>query len=293
MSKAYPPLRKTYPPRTQASGTGRGVEPPARDRVAQHVSAAQAFAARSKVGILQARLNAANSGPNSVVQMGKIIKKAPRVTSWKQAKAKFYGASKNVKGKRKRISGDAEHLARERYVNKIYIRMMDEDKMSETAIDSLLNPMNWGKIKKLGSKRLKVSYDSWKGSIKSGTLREAQHIIPASIAMEYGLPNSFTNSFENGMMLTAGARRGKVQDSYSKSYLKTKKTKDYRKKVMHVGLNNRLAHPAYNALVRKKLNKYKTGSGKVTRANAVKVVKDLRALHYTRSKSVKYSDHLK
>jgi len=180
---------------------------------------------------------------------------------------KFQAKSKTGK----RHPGDAEFLARARYARNVKNRKQ-----------------SWLKVRKESEKLKKVPYKQWKKN------REAQHLIPASVGMKYGLPNSLINSPENGMMLLSG-RSGST--TFSKEY-KTAKGKSLgtRGKLMHVGYKNRIAHPDYNSLVEKEMDKLQKKHGKTIPHTAAKtLMKQLRTRHRKADRGAKklYSDQLK
>ncbi|MEM0996006.1 MAG: hypothetical protein AAGN35_02955 [Bacteroidota bacterium] len=197
-------------------------------------------------------------------------------------------------GKRVRHNGDAEFLAKERFLSKLDEGQTYTVKGKSKKFDP--ENMTWREAREMVEEVNGIKYAEYKGKLADNTLREAQHLIPASLGMKYDLDDALINSAENGMMLRSGRKGSEgLTDGY-KSY-KAKQTggsaKTYQDpKVVHVGKNNRTAHPQYNDLVDQKLDAIKKAKGSVSDADARKVIDELRDLHRTPKKGAKYADDL-
>ncbi|WP_298515676.1 hypothetical protein [uncultured Kordia sp.] len=105
------------------------------------------------------------------------------------------------------------------------------------------------RFKRGGGKRIKgVAFKRWKRG------REAQHLIPAQVCRDYGIPKAWANSAVNGMMLPSGRRRT--------NHLRLKHLD--KGKMHHIKGGG--SHPNYNKYAFKLARQYKWRKGKVTRA---------------------------
>ncbi|MCH2194699.1 hypothetical protein [Kordia sp.] len=110
-----------------------------------------------------------------------------------------------------------------------------------------------------GGKRVKgIDFKKWKRG------REAQHLIPAQICRDYGIPKAWANSAINGMMLPSGRRRT--------NHLRLKHLD--KGKMHHIKGGG--SHPNYNKYAFRLAKKYKWKKGAVTRAQFDKLTFFLR-----------------
>lgn len=184
-----------------------------------------------------------------------------------------------------RHNGDAEFLARARFLEKL--KKVDDLGVSAEQLDN----MTWPQQRKLVEDKCGIQYTAWKGSKLNGDLREAQHLIPAKLGIKYNIPDSFLNSSANGQMLKSG-REGK--EGLSPAYLKYKGDDTrYMNKVTHVGKSNRLAHPDYNKMVEDMLKKAQDPkTGKISEESCLAIAQKLRELHYNKGNGINYADDL-
>lgn len=129
-----------------------------------------------------------------------------------------------------------------------------------------------------GGKRSKgINFKKWKRG------REAQHLIPAQVCRDYGIPKSWANSAGNGMMLPSGRR--------NTNHLRIKKLD--KGKMHHIKGGG--SHPNYNKYAFKLAKQNKWKRGKVSRAQFDKLTNTLRKKNRPKRKGAAsgYIDDLK
>ncbi|AXG72205.1 hypothetical protein KORDIASMS9_04473 [Kordia sp. SMS9] len=109
-----------------------------------------------------------------------------------------------------------------------------------------------------GKKVKRVDFKKWKRG------REAQHLIPAQVCRDYGIPKSWANSATNGMMLPSGRRRT--------NHLRL--TRLDKGKMHHIKGGG--SHPNYNKYAFRLAKQYQWKKGKVTRTQFDKLTGVLR-----------------
>ncbi|PTX59506.1 hypothetical protein C8N46_10995 [Kordia periserrulae] len=115
------------------------------------------------------------------------------------------------------------------------------------------------RFKRGGGKRVKgIDFKKWKRG------REAQHLIPAQVCRDYGIPKSWANSAVNGMMLPSGRR--------NTNHLRIKRLD--KGKMHHIKGGG--SHPNYNKYAFGLAKQHKWRKGKVTRAQFDKLTNTLR-----------------
>jgi hypothetical protein len=179
---------------------------------------------------------------NSSGQYQNVIQLIGLNENWNDEQRAFQG-SKTSK-KRKRISGDANWLAMERFTKHIPQSFKDAHSVQEVLDEAALYKQ--------------VSFEDWKGLGKDGTSREAQHLISAGAGIQWGLTDKMINSSRNGKMLLAGRlRKNKAQgqEMTDKAGIAKKKRRlnksnsiddaDINKGARHIGKKG-VAHPKYD-----------------------------------------------
>ena len=166
-------------------------------------------------------------GPPATIQLGK------HKTFEQQRKA--FRTNLFIKKKRKRHAGDALFGAKERYVLKL-----KRFGVSVNGTDT------WRQIKAKAKKAGMITFSAWKKN------REAQHLVPAAVAMKLGISDRAINHPDNLMMLIAG-RKGKTKPSAAYQKLKRKKTRST-KLTEPLHIKRGVAHPDYNKFSLKHLS---------------------------------------
>jgi hypothetical protein len=109
-----------------------------------------------------------------------------------------------------------------------------------------------------GKRRKGIDFKKWKRG------REAQHLIPAQVCRDYGIPKSWANSAVNGMMLPSGRR--------TTNHLRIKRLD--KGKMHHIKGGG--SHPQYNKYAFKMAKQQKWKRGKVTKIQFDKLARYLR-----------------
>ena len=163
---------------------------------------------------------------------------------WKKESEKYRSDNR-----KERIPGDAEWIAIERFCIDVPEKFKLEHTVKEVIAEAEVHKH--------------ISFKEWKGNANEGTLREGQHLMPASVGKKLGWPNKLINSAHNAKMLLAGRVNKGIH--FSKAYIDSKIKRGYKvfpseRGLLHIV--NGIAHPNYNIFAEKVAKDHYKKAGK-------------------------------